>query len=381
MRRLLLALPLLLAACTPWEEPTGTPDLPASVVSTIPENEERHVPGTTEIVVTWDRIPEDVTMTLLGPGNIELPGTVIGDDRSVARRFEPADPLEPDTQYDIEVTWSNVDGSHAFEFETSLLGFPLSEDDLEELPGQTWAVLPLDLSGLDQLPLAPTSPDISFLLAVHEDSDPETGTVHLVLAQTVPGSMLQDQCAETAIITAGKDLVLGTTDDRPATWDNPDLTAAGPRFAPGSGTSTDGTDESSQQFAMRDWDMDATVLPDQEGLFIHSFGAYIDTTGLDGLVPDSEQFPPGTTFCDLYTEFAGGECQPCPSLGRGSRCLRAEASNIEGEARATDLRIRGCADIIDSAMGGFICDGDDARYDADGDGIYELCPEYVPEER
>lgn len=381
MRPLLLALPLLLVACTPWEEPTGTPDLPASVVSTVPEHEDRHVPGTTEISIEWDRIPQDVTITLIGPGNVALPGTVVGEDRSVARRFEPDAPLEPDTQYDVEVTWSNVDGTHAFEFETSMLGFPLSEDDLDELPGATWAVLPVDLTGLDQLPIAPNGPDIAFLLAVHEDSDPESGELHLVLAQTVPGSMLQDSCVETAVVTAGKDLVPGTSDDRPATWDNPDITASGTRFAPGNESGADGTDETTNQFALRDWDLDATVLPDHDGLFIHAFGAYIDTTGLDGLVPENGQFPPDTTFCDLYTEFAGGTCEPCPSLDRESRCLRAEAANIIGEPRGTNLRIRTCADIIDSAMGDFICQGDDARYDADGDGVYELCPEYVPEDR
>ena len=159
MRRLLLILPLVLTACTPWEEPAGTPDLPASVVSTTPEDAERKVPGTTEIAVEWDRIPQDVTITLIGPGNLALPGTVVGDPRSVARRFEPADPLEPDTQYDIEVTWTNVDGAFAFEFETSMLGFPLSPDDLEELPGETWAVLPVDLTGLDALPIAPSTSD------------------------------------------------------------------------------------------------------------------------------------------------------------------------------------------------------------------------------
>ena len=380
MRRLLLILPLVLTACTPWEEPAGTPDLPASVVSTTPEDAERKVPGTTEIAVEWDRIPQDVTITLIGPGNLALPGTVVGDPRSVARRFEPADPLEPDTQYDIEVTWTNVDGAFAFEFETSMLGFPLSPDDLEELPGETWAVLPVDLTGLDALPIAPSGPDIAFLMAVHEDSDPSTGAVHLVLAQTVPGSLLQDQCVETAIITSGRDGLLGTGDDRPAAWDNPDLVAGGARFSPGSGSASDGTDQATQQFAMRDWDLSATVLPDQDGLFIHSFGAFIDTTGLDQLVPQNDQFGPDTTFCDLYIEFAGGTCEPCPSLGRDSRCLRAEANDIIGEPRGTPVRLRTCADIIDSAMGEFLCQGDDARYDADGDGTYELCPEYVPED-
>ncbi len=377
MRHLVFALSLLVAACTPWEEPVGTPDLPASIVSTTPENEDRDVPGTTDISIEWDRIPEDVTITLIGPGNATLPGVVTGDPRTVTRQFVPDEPLLPDTQYDVEVSWSNVDGEGAFEFETSLLGFPLNEDELDELPGQTWAVLPVDLSGLEDLPIGTSGPDIAFLLAVHEDADPEDGELHLVLAQTVPGSMLQDQCAETAFITAGRDQLLGTADDRPATWDNPDLVASGSRFSPGSGSPEDGTDENAQQFAMRDWDMVATVLPREEGLFIHSFGAYIDTTGLDGLIPDGGQFPEDTTFCDLYAEFAGGTCEPCPSLSRESRCLRAEAQDIIGETRGTDLRIRTCADIINSSFGGFICGGEDERYDADGDGVYELCPEYV----
>ncbi len=381
MRHLALALIVLLPACTPWEEPVGTPDLPASIVSTTPEDEARHVPGTTVIQVQWDRIPQGVSFTLLGPGNVVLPGEVTGDPRTVVRRFEPTEPLQPDTQYDVEVTWTNVDGAGHFEFETSLLGFPLNDDEIDELPEQTWAILPLDLSGLEDLPIAPNAPDISFLLAVHEDAEPESGELHLVLAQTVPGSMLQDQCAETAIITAGPDGVLGTGDDRPATWDNPDLLASGGRFAPGSGSTADGTDTNTQQFAMRDWDMRATVLPQQEGLYIHSFGAFIDTTGLDSLVPGGGQFPEDTTFCDLYTEFAGGTCEPCPSLGRESRCLRAEAQDVIGEYRGTGLRLRTCADIIHSSFGGFICTGDDARYDSDGDGVYELCPEYVPEDR
>ncbi len=370
------ALPLLLfvlAACTPFEEPTYQPGtLPATIVRTLPEDDENNVPGTTDFLVEWDRVPQDVTITMRSFSGIDVDGTVVGTDSEVTRRFVPSAPLDPDRDYRVRVEWA--DGRESFEFETSLLGRLLDEDDIEELPELSWAVL-IEPFGdaLQNLPIVPMGTDFAVLLGVQEDSEPETGLLHLIAAPTVPGSLLQDQCTETTIITAGPDGVLDTADDAPAVFENPRLTAAGERFVTGDGGEFIG------QVGLQDWELDATVLPNRQGLFVHSLSAHTGTWGLDGLIPDEGPLGPGATFCDALAQYSNQRCVRCPSGTREDRCIRIELSDYEGEPRASDIRERTCVDIIDSHFIGIICPDDHERYDQDGDGYYELCPEWHAE--
>lgn len=367
--------PLLLAllvGCTPFEEPSGPPDLPASVVRTFPEDDENNVPGTTRILVEFDRVPQDVSLRLRPRTGDDVPGTTVGDPAEVVREFVPGEPLSPDVDYIVDVAWAS--GSYRFEFETSLLGFPLDDGDLEELPDMAWAVL-IEPFGdaLDNLPIVPVGQDFAVLVGVQEDSALEDGLIDLLVAPTVAGTQLQDQCQETTIITAGPDGELGTDDDAPGTWDNPRITASGERFATGDGGEVVGA------VALQDWALDASVLPSRQGLFVHSLTAHASTRGLDGLVPSDGPFG-GDSFCDVLEEFGAGDCVRCPSGTREERCLPIDLTDYEGETRASPIRERTCVDIIDSHYIGVICDGEDARYDADGDGFYELCPKWHEQE-
>jgi hypothetical protein len=348
---------MLLAACTPWEEPVGVPQLPASVVRTVPVDDENNVPGTTEIVVEWDRVPRDAVLTVRPRTGEDIAGSTVGGADEVTRRFVPAEPLRPDVDYVVDATWA--DGTFRFEFETSLLGFPLDDSDLEDLPEMAWAINIEPFGDLSQtLPFLPGGQDFAVLMGVHEDSDLANGAIHLVVAPTVATTQLQDQCQETVIITAGPDNTLDTDDDSPGVWDNPDITAAGERFVAGSGGNVVGT------VALQDWELDATVLPSAQGLFIHSLSLHTSTRPLDGLIAGGGPLPEDATFCDVLEEYTGQECVRCPSGSRERSCLRIELNDYEGQTRASSIRERTCADIH-------------LRYDADGDGVYELCPEWV----
>ena len=193
-RLLLLLLSLaLFAGCTPWEEPTGTPALPASVVRTVPIDDENNVPGTTEVLVEFDRVPRDAVMSLRPRTGEEVPGTTEGTDNEVLRRFVPAEPLMPDVDYVVDVAWA--DGSFRFEFETSLLGFPLDEEDIEELPETAWSILIEPFGDLSEaLPFLPGGQDFAVLMGVHEDSDLENDNHKLQCR-----SNLNDKMEELAI--------------------------------------------------------------------------------------------------------------------------------------------------------------------------------------
>ena len=358
----LLLLSGVLSACTPWEEPTGVPSLPAALIGSVPEDGARDVVRTTPIEVRFDRIPREVELRLRTALS-DVPGTLQTPTNEAVVRFVPDELLDPDQGYVLEVTWA--DGTGRVDFATSLVGEPLDEEEIDDLPGQTWALQPL--ANLPELPFLPQGRDLTVLLAVQEDSDPETGELHLVVAPTVAGTELQDQCVETSVVTAGPDGLLDTDDDAPGSWDNPDLVAAGTRFATG---------DPDQLPPLRDWALDATVLPEREGLYVHSFSAQLSTAFLDGLVPSDGPFG-GESFCTVYEQVLGGACEECLTQPiRGARCLRVELRDVQGDTRQSDLRERTCADIIGSAMNGIICGGADANYDEDGDGIYELCPEY-----
>ncbi|MCO4770141.1 MAG: hypothetical protein KDA24_08940 [Deltaproteobacteria bacterium] len=366
---------LLLAAlvgCTPFEEPTGTPDLPASVVGTDPEDDENNVPGTTEVIVEFDRVPKDVAITVRPRTGTDVAGTVLGNENEVVRRFVPDEPFSPDVDWVVDVTWAS--GSLRFEFETSLLGFPLDDGDLEELPEMAWAVIIEPFGDLSNVPGLPQGQDLALLMAVQEDSALDEGFIDLVVAPTVAGTQLQDQCQETTTITAGPDGVLGTEDDRPGIWDNPRITASGDRFGAGDLGGLGGN------LQLKDWVLDASVLPDRQGLFVHSLTLHSSTWALDGLIPSDGPFG-GDSFCDVFPEFGGSECVRCPTGTREDKCLRIELTDYEGQTRASSIRERTCVDIIDSHFIGVICDGSDAQYDEDGDGVYELCPEWHDEQQ
>lgn len=370
MRTLLTLFSLvLIVGCTPWEEPTGPPALPAAVVRTVPLDDENNVPGTTEVLVEFDRVPRDAVMTLRPRTGEDVAGTTEGGDNEVLRRFVPTDPLMPDVDYVVDITWA--DGTFRFEFETSLLGFPLDDGDIEDLPEMTWSILIEPFGDLSEtLPFLPGGQDFAVLMGVHEDSDLENGEIHLVVAPTVATTQLQDQCQETTIITGGPDNRIDTDDDQPGVWDNPDVTAAGERFVTGAGNDLIGT------VALQDWTLDATILPSQQGLFVHRLLAHSSTRPLDGLVQGGGPLPEDASFCDVLEEFGGRECVRCPTGTREKSCIQIEITDYEGRTRASSIRERTCADIINSHFIGVICEGSHLRYDQDGDGVYELCPEW-----
>jgi hypothetical protein len=349
---------LLVPGCAPVVPLTGLPDRAALLLSTDPADGQYDHRGDEPLTMMFDTVPEGLVVSIDDSLGNPIDGLLSGDPRGVARTFAAEGGFRPDSGFRAQLSWEG--GDALVRFGTATLGLPIDEEE-DAFLGMTWSLRSEDLFALP-LDLGWDVPEAAVLVAVWDGSEPETGFVHLVAAQTVTGSDLQDNCAETSFLTAGDDGVPGTWDDQPANWANPRLAGAGRDF-PGSAT-----------LRVRGWELDGIVWPQRDGLQIETFRAWLDAGELDGAVPDGA---PGDSFCDFAEQVLGWDCDACPD-NRHADCVALETHDVYGRTRDTDLRERSCADILRSAFLGFSCVEMIDVYDEDGDGVFEGCPEYVP---
>ncbi len=214
---------------------------------------------------------------------------------------------------------------------------------------------------------------IAVLMAATDDSDLDAGAqpgVHVIVAagEFVGGGATQDPCATTSVITAGADGEVGTGDDAPATWTNPTI-EVGPLDFP------EGTLEV-QGIATGLQDVSAATtfhpeLADARGGF---FEGTIDTRPIaPELDPDGGE----DAVCQLLFKTVGVECVECGGDDPGEFCLVIRAEDVVSEHEpGVTIEPTTCADVIDAFETGGQCDSEAASYDEDGDGTYELCPEW-----
>ncbi len=367
--RFLLAV-LILTGCAPAT--TGSPP---------PPDEEEPAPRTVLVIAShphpddppdsflfedsaWVRFaeaPDDATLSIDG---VEGQSSVDG----LVHTFTPDEPLDGSTAYTMRLDWSPSDASPlVVEFTTAPHGRTL--DQPTELIDATFH---LDLAsadfteppGLGPL-IGPRLGEAAVLFAATADSDLDGGVLHMRGALGTDG-LEQDPCSATLEWTAGPDGVIGTGDDTPADWENP-------RFAMGPSDlvlQVEGAD-----VRLYDVFLVGIIHPELEDMRGVAFDAILDTRALDPLLSNGA---PGDV-CELIEETIGVECTECGPPEDGLFCLPVAAENIVATRLSTVvLEPASCVDVIERVLSGTCEEVDDDGYDADEDGIYEGCLDYVP---
>ena len=159
--------------------------------------------------------------------------------------------------------------------------------------------------------------------------------------------------------------MIGTADDTPASWDNPHMVLEADELP----LSIQGVTAT-----IEDLIISGTFHPDLTNMRGGVFAGTIDTRPLVGALGAGES---ESEICDLVRKTVGVDCIECPDGEFLCLALRAEdlgANLVDGLV----LNEKPCEEIITTFVATGDCDDEAAGYDEDADGIYELCPAYVP---
>ncbi len=369
-RALACVLACALAACDttppdPTEEPPA--DVPV-VVEVFPESGATEVFTGTHIEVWFDRRVDDPGLTLAASGGGPAPGLleVAEDGRSL--RFDPTDLLAPSTEHTMTIAMAPADPVQV-SFTTSRHGDPL--DDPGDLRG---AVFLLDTSQAEFVApeigggvLLTQLSDAALLVGYAPEStlalEDQPGLHFRVSASRGEGDELeQDPCGRTASPTFGLDGEIGTDDDAPASWEDPDI-LMGPRdiaFAVGL-----------LQVQIHEFVFTGLVHPDGGDWMGGVIGGTIDTRGVDPLLDSSGEVG---LICDLLA--AGDvECIECGGDNPGLYCIEGRVEGVIGQrVDVPPLVTRTCVQIVAHFAATGECAEEVALWDADEDGLYEGCP-------
>jgi len=360
----LLALALLLMGCpTEGDDDDATPE-PGVIISSInPEPDSVGFVFNANIQVTFSAEVESVTIDLAG-----VTGTQTVD--GLTATFDPDTDLSPNTAYDVTVTWSPSDvGSLSYSFTTGPHGDAVA--DPESLVGVVYA---LDLAAATFLKPAGIGgiigsqlEGLAILFETTADSDFAGNEVHVIgaLGDDDGVTITQDPCAQTLPWTAGEDGIVGTTDDTPASFDNPQMTVGPADLTLAiQGVST----------RLQDVFLTGTVHPDLVDIQGLIFEGNLDTRALDGLIGTEGEVGSACTFLE---DTVGVACQECGGEFPGPYCLDVLAVDMVAmEVPGLAIASTSCADVITRALEGS-CEAEDAEaFDSNGDGTYDLCPEF-----
>ena len=342
----------------------------AYIVEIHPEPDSDDFFVSSDLWVEFDRPVDDAGLSLAGPDDEQVPGAVTSDTPGRVYFLDPTDPLEPGQSYVFTVAWSpSTNSPLQLEFTTSEHGLPL--DDPEDLIDRTFSV---DLSSGTWVEPPGVGPIIGsqmdgtvVLMTATDDSDLSAGYAHVlgVLGVEEGGDVWQDPCVETMAMTAGPDGEVGTSDDTPSEWLDPRI-VTGPvdmTFTVQGMTTT-----------VKDAYMETTFAPDLGDAQGGIYEGTIDTRPMaEELDPDGG---PGA-MCDLIWETVNVACEECGDPDPGEYCLSTRVENLVSEYEpGLLLEPVDCIDIIDQWEFSGDCDSEAMSFDADGDGTYELCPDW-----
>ncbi len=374
---ILLLLPLLLAC--PTEEEVVEPGPGAFIIdgNPLPADSTTDFFFQANIWLEFDRPAEGVAVVLKDATGAELGGTQTQDTPGRVYFLDPTDDLTPSSSYTLEVTWTNFDPANVtppvvINFQTSAHGTAIGADAVNMVGN----VYNIDLANATFVeppgvgPIIGSQLDgIAILFTPTDESDFDAGEMHILgaLGEEEGGAIAQEACTETLAFTYGPDGEYDTADDTPAAWVDPDM-ELGPTDIT---LSIQGISATIQQLFIG-----GTFAPDLSDMRGARFAGKIDTRPLaPELDPDGG---PGA-ICDLVWETVNVACEECGGDNPGEFCLSVLAEDITA-AMVPDLELIGytCADLIELDLSGTDCDGEAESYDEDGDGTYELCPQYDP---
>lgn len=328
--------------------------------------------------VRFDREPDTASLKLQ-----TTDGTEVATTDAVAgtlMTLELAAPLTPSTAYELVAEWSPCNGCPTtISFETG----PYGEDVGDAATLLVGASYNIDLAQADFVEPPGVGPilqsqlgDIAIIFTMLPESDftpaAQPGLQILgalgTVVDPVNGIIEQEACTETLAFTAGIDGIIGTIDDTPAEWVNPNL-ELGP-------TNLDISIQGIQA-TIQDLVITGTFHPEGDDMQGGTFAGKVDTRPLaPELDPDGGE----DAVCNLVVEAIGIECEPCMDDGTEPFCLSVLAENII--AKKVDglaLQAMTCETIIDMYLADpLVCASEATDMDADQDGIYELCGDYAP---
>jgi len=275
--------------------------------------------------------------------------------------------LSPSTAYTATISWNSPNSPFVAEFETGVYGTPV--DDETSLIGRTYLV---DLASADFVEPPGVGPILQeqldreeLLFSVTAESDFAANELHILGGYNDwEGEVTQDLCAETFSFTAGLDDVVGTADDMPATWNNPEIALVLTELT---------MNLRGYETVVQDLRITGTYHPSLSSSQGGTFSGRIDTRPFAPALVGPEGGE--GTMCDGLQGMSI-KCVECGGDNPGVFCLNVAAENVRSrEQPGLTLQPRSCTDIIDSAS---ICPDEAAEYDEDGDGVYEQCPGSSP---
>lgn len=333
-----------------------------------------------DLRVEFDRPPETATIVLKDAGGAELGGTQTADNPGRTFTFDPTADLVPDSSYTVEVAWTPKEtaGPATIPFQTGPHGTEIGAGAADMIG----VVYNIDLANATFVEPPGVGPIIgsqldgmAILFTPTDESDFGAGTLHILGAMGAEegGNIVQEPCAQTLPFTYGPNGVFdGGGDDQPASFIDPVM-----QIGPTDLTIT----IQGISATIQDLFIGGTFNPDLSDMRGGTFAGSIDTRPLaPELDPDGGE----SAVCDLVWETVQVACEECGEPNPGAFCLSVLAEDIVAtEVPGLVLQPLTCVDIIDLALNPVdpqnpVCAADEAaEYDEDGDGAYELCPDYV----
>jgi len=342
---------------------------PAPVVVSIePATNSSGVALDSNVVVTFDIAPEATIEVYVGSTLVAGEQTLDGAEVT----FDPTNDFGFETIVRVSVNWNHPSSPVESTFTT--LPAPTGIEDPSTLVGVPYV---LDLAAAEfVLPpnvgpiLVGFLPEEPILLGIGPESDlSEGGQPGLHMSGAEAGQAkppyAQIDCRTTFPLTWGFDGDLGTPDDRPATFNNPDFDL---------GPTVLRLDVSGVQTELSNLVIEGEFAEDGSTLSLSRFTGILDTRGLStGINPDGG---PGVA-CDLLLELAGVECEECGAPNPGPYCTEVETEPMV-LPRQDDVPfdVVDCDDVIERFFDGGECVAEAAEFDLNGGGFYELCPEW-----
>ncbi len=352
--------------------------VPVIVTSTSPAPDDNNFFFAAKPWARFDRAPDSATMMLH-----DAAGTMVASTDTVdgtLMTLDPGAPLTPSAAYTLDIEWAPCDGCPvSISFMTGPYGNDL--DDAEgTLVGATYNI---DLAGANFVEPPGVGPilqsqigDIAILFSMLASSDftpaAQPGLQIMgalgAVVDPVNGLIEQEACTETLAFTAGVDGEIGTADDTPASWVNPDM-ELGPTNLD---ISVQGITATIQDLVIT-----GTFHPDGDDMQGGTFAGSVDTRPL---APELDPEGGEDAVCNLVEETIGIECEPCQDDGSEPFCLSVLATDIVA-TKVDGLALVGmtCETIIDMFVAdATVCADEAAAYDEDTNGVYELCGDYTP---
>lgn len=325
--------------------------------------------------VRFDRAPDSATLSLAAAD-----GTAVASTDTVDGTLMTLDAgeLSPSTDYALTIEWSPCNGCPTtINFATGPYGNDVT-DPATSLVGSTYNI---DLAQANFVEPPGVGPilqsqigDIAILFSILPESSFEEadqpglqilGALGAVV-DPVNNVIEQEDCTETLAFTAGPDGEIGTADDTPAEWANPNL-ELGP-------TNLDISVQGIQA-TIQDLVIAGTFHPEGDDLQGATFAGKVDTRPL---APELDPEGGEDAVCNLVEETIGISCENCTATGEPF-CLSVLADSIvAAKIDGLALTAQTCMTIIDRYTADNTDCPDAVDYDEDGDGVYEGCGDYAP---